>query len=70
MITILDEVSSLCIPRSSTRTLAHYSQLATNGGRFAKYDFGKEGNMVKYGQETAPDYDLSKVGARISKFKE
>jgi len=50
---------------TSVRTVVHYAQ-SVNNGKFCKYDFGKEGNMQHYGQETPPDYDLKKVTAPVS----
>lgn len=32
-------------------------------GRFCQYDYGKNGNLAKYGRPTPPDYDLSKITA-------
>lgn len=42
------------------RNIAHYAQNIANK-RFMRWDFGAEKNMEKYGSETAPDYDLSKI---------
>lgn len=32
-------------------------------GHFRQYDYGENGNLLKYGRSTSPDYDLSKVTA-------
>ncbi|VVC99706.1 unnamed protein product [Leptidea sinapis] len=45
--------------RSSTLQLIHYAQLI-NSRRFCRFDYGAN-NYLKYGQKSAPDYDLSKI---------
>merc|ERR1719204_369861 len=45
---------------TSTKTILHYSQMI-NSGKFNKYDYGKLGNMERYGTPHPPEYDLSKV---------
>ncbi len=45
---------------TSLKNLVHYEQ-AVNSGKFAKYDYGKKENMKRYGQETAPEFDLTKI---------
>merc|ERR1712002_1060388 len=50
---------------TSTRTVIQYAQ-SINSKKFAKYNYGEEGNMEHYGQKTAPEYDLSKVTAPVS----
>jgi len=52
---------------SSVRSVVHYAQ-QVNSANFCKFDFGKEGNMEHYGQETAPEYDLKKVTAPVALF--
>lgn len=42
------------------RTLAHYAQIIKNK-RFQRWDYGADENNKRYGQPTAPDYDLSKI---------
>ena len=51
---------------SSTDCLLHYGQLVERQNSdqwyFAKYDYGNQAqNMKKYGQKTAPSYDLSLI---------
>ena len=43
---------------TSVQNMLHYAQ-AYRSKRFQKYDFGPEGNKVKYGQASPPQYDLS-----------
>merc|ERR1712002_1319360 len=50
---------------TSARSLVHYAQ-SVNNKKFCKYDFGKDGNMEHYGQETPPEYDLKKVTAPVA----
>lgn len=45
---------------SSVRDLIHFNQLASTSGMH-KYDFGHKGNLLHYGQPTAPSYDLRKL---------
>merc|ERR1712002_337772 len=52
---------------TSARTMVHYAQ-SVNNKKFCKYDFGAAGNMEHYGQETPPEYDLSKVTAPVALF--
>jgi hypothetical protein len=40
--------------------MAHWAQMVTSR-RFCKYDYGRAGNLRRYGSENAPDYDLAKV---------
>ena len=36
--------------------------------KFLHFDWGKEENMARYGQETPPEYDLSYVTCPVSLF--
>jgi len=49
---------------TSVRTIAQYAQ-GVNNKKFCKYDYGTEGNMEHYGQDTPPEYDLKKVTAPV-----
>ncbi len=52
----------------STWVLAHFLQLA-GSERFAKFDYGKVNNIIRYGQTFPPDYPLHKIKLkRISIF--
>jgi hypothetical protein len=47
---------------SSVKCLDHFGQLSQlPEGEFRKFDYGKDGNLKKYGSEEPPQYDLSKV---------
>ena len=47
---------------SSSKCLYHFDQFPrVPEGKFLKYDYGKEGNLKKYGTETPPEYNLSNV---------
>ena len=49
---------------TSTKTMAHYSQLAIDkDGEFRKFDYGRKENQKKYGKDIPPAYNLSKVTA-------
>jgi lysosomal acid lipase/cholesteryl ester hydrolase len=45
---------------TSTQNIVHFGQ-QVNSKKYAKYDFGKKGNLQKYGSESPPEYDLTKV---------
>ena len=38
----------------------HFGQMVKSG-KFRKYDYGKEGNLKRYGQETPPDYNVGNI---------
>ncbi|GIY22139.1 gastric triacylglycerol lipase [Caerostris darwini] len=50
---------------SSAKSVAHYGQLVESG-KFNKYDYGKKENLVRYGQETPPEYDLTKITTPVA----
>ena len=43
---------------TSTKDFVHFAQYIKNAS-FARFDYGKEGNLAKYGQATAPLFDLT-----------
>ncbi|KAF8771251.1 gastric triacylglycerol lipase-like [Argiope bruennichi] len=50
---------------TSLKSIIHYAQLYLSG-KFAKYDYGKKGNLAHYGQETPPEFDLSRITAPVA----
>jgi len=44
---------------TSVKNMAHWAQ-GVRAGTFAKYDYGKKGNIQHYDQPTPPEYDLTK----------
>lgn len=52
---------------SSTRQVLHYAQLVL-AGRFQPYNFGKKNNMLRYGQDSPPDYNVSRAFAPTAVF--
>ncbi|KAJ2945337.1 hypothetical protein O0L34_g9429 [Tuta absoluta] len=46
---------------ASTKTLTHFAQLIRNDGKFQKFDYGKDGNMVQYGTPEPLKYELNKI---------
>lgn len=50
---------------TSTKTVIHYLQEIKNEGNFQKFDYGPEGNMIKYGNTTVPHYNLSNIKVPI-----
>ncbi|CDW82246.1 ab-hydrolase associated lipase region family protein [Stylonychia lemnae] len=45
---------------SSLRTLNHYAQMRAEG-QFERFDFGKQENLKRYGQEEPPIIDLTQI---------
>ncbi|XP_077509467.1 gastric triacylglycerol lipase-like isoform X2 [Amblyomma americanum] len=52
---------------TSVRNMAHYAQLVLSE-RFQKFDFGTTRNQVLYGQDTPPEYNLSRVSAPVALY--
>lgn len=52
---------------TSVRNMGHYAQLVLSE-KFQKFDFGKTRNRVRYGQETPPVYNLSRVTAPVALY--
>lgn len=52
---------------SSKRNALHYQQLIESK-RFQQFDFGPEGNLLKYGQATAPQWNLSNIREEVIMF--
>lgn len=44
--------------------MLHYAQLIVSG-KFRRYDFGPQKNLVRYGSNDPPSYDLGKVTAPV-----
>ena len=42
------------------RNAVHYAQIIKNK-KFQRFDYGINQNMIKYGSEIPPEYDLSKI---------
>ncbi|CAG9761044.1 unnamed protein product [Ceutorhynchus assimilis] len=53
------------IKAASFKTLMHYVQ-NIRSTEFRMFDYGPEQNKIRYGRETPPDYDLSKITNSIS----
>ena len=45
---------------ASVQSLMHYAQVIQSK-KFQKYDWGKKTNLVKYGQDSPPEIDLTKI---------
>lgn len=52
---------------SSTQTLFHFAQ-GISSGRFQHFDWGRTDNVKHYGQDTPPEYDVSKIQVPITLF--
>ena len=50
------------------RNLIHYAQIV-HAEKFQRFDFNKASNLVKYGQTTPPEYDLSQYRVPIAIYK-
>ncbi|XP_057375194.1 gastric triacylglycerol lipase-like [Daphnia carinata] len=53
---------------TSVRTAAHFAQNFNAGQTFQRYDFGPSENLLRYGQQTPPAYELSKVTSAVYIF--
>ncbi|KAL1395101.1 hypothetical protein pipiens_011486 [Culex pipiens pipiens] len=51
--------------RSSFNQLLHYAQVAASGGRFQWFDYGRKGNLEKYGSSEPPAYNLTASTAPV-----
>ncbi len=47
--------------------VAHYFQFASSG-RFEKFDFGIDDNLLRYGQTLPPVYPLEKISTNVALF--
>lgn len=52
---------------TSVKDLTHFAQYVRSG-KFAQYDYGKSENQKRYGRDTPPDYDISKIQNKICLF--
>lgn len=50
------------------RCLVHYGQIIHHKA-FQRYDFGKTKNNELYGQDTPPEYDLSKIAVPMALYQ-
>jgi len=64
--TLLETIIHHTPAGASTNTLLHYAQ-EINSKRFCAFDYGDDNQNI-YGQDTPPDYDLSKVTAPIALY--
>lgn len=46
---------------TSMKNVSHMSQLINSKQKFQKYDYGEVENMLKYGQKTPIEYDISNI---------
>lgn len=57
---------------TSLRTLVHYKQSVLqadkNNPKFSKFNFGESENIRRYGQKTAPEFDLNLINTPIRGF--
>ncbi|XP_062540114.1 lipase 1-like [Armigeres subalbatus] len=52
---------------SSLKQIIHYAQISLSG-RFQQYDYGRDENLLRYGTEKAPIYDLEQSVAPIALY--
>lgn len=52
---------------TSVKNMVHFAQLVREK-RFQKYDYGRSKNIEVYGQETPPEYNVSRVTAPVGLF--
>lgn len=53
---------------TSTKTVVHYAQEIHEKGNFQYFDYGTKENMVRYGQENPPNYQLQNISTPIALF--
>lgn len=53
---------------TSWKTMVHFAQEISSGGKFQQFDYGSYRNIEVYGSETPYEYDLSKITLPISLF--
>lgn len=64
---LMDTIAGHNPSTSSITQFIHYGQLYLSGN-FCRFDFGTKDNLIKYGQETPPFYNLKKVTVPIVLF--
>nr|BAN20577.1 lipase 1 precursor [Riptortus pedestris] len=64
-VTLVPVITSYTPAGASVKQLLHFSQLLHNNEKFTLYDYGEKYNVFHYGQNTPPQYDLSKVTAPV-----
>lgn len=64
---IIENILSHTPAGGSVKTIIHYVQLVKSG-YFQMYDYGASNNIRKYGNSTAPFYDLTKVTVPMAFF--
>ncbi|CAH1156091.1 unnamed protein product [Phaedon cochleariae] len=62
---ILPKVLSHDPAGTSSKTVLHYAQEIRDHGRFQQYDYGLEGNLIKYGTPSPPLYKMEKVKSKV-----
>jgi hypothetical protein len=68
-IAVLAALTEFLPAGTSTRTVRHFAQLFTAvDGKFQKYDFGRDQNLLTYGHDKPPSYDLSTITIPIGIF--
>ncbi|XP_028159363.1 lipase 1-like [Ostrinia furnacalis] len=55
-------------PEGSSRKLFDHLIQIIERNKFAKYDYGCESNLVEYGTEEPPEFDLSQVSMKVALF--
>jgi lysosomal acid lipase/cholesteryl ester hydrolase len=64
-VSLVPIIADHCPAGCSTKQLIHFGQLANNGEKFTQFDYGKRDNLQKYGIDSPPEYDLSKITTPI-----
>ncbi|KAL9693310.1 hypothetical protein quinque_012595 [Culex quinquefasciatus] len=50
---------------ASVKQVLHFAQLASNGGKFRRFDYGRRGNLQRYGRPEPPPYNLTASTAPV-----
>jgi len=65
--TMLETITHHTPAGTSTNTVVHYAQ-GINTKKFAHYDFGKEGNNERYGQDHPPEFSVEAMKVPVASY--
>jgi lysosomal acid lipase/cholesteryl ester hydrolase len=52
---------------ASAASIIHYAQ-GVNSAKFMMYNYGRQQNLIEYGQELPPEYNVSKITAPVAMY--
>lgn len=65
--TLFPAIAPVIGGHAALKVLIHYDQLYKSG-RFGYYNYGKSGNLAKYGQDKPPDYSITNIRAPLAVY--